>query len=261
MNLRTAVDVTDLEARIKTIYHDVATQPRGTFHFETGRALAERLGYPPAVLDQVPADAVESFAGVGYFFDLVLLRPGETVLDLGSGSGTDAFVAARQVGPGGRVVGIDMTTAQLEKATRLAAGAGLTVELVEGRIENLPFPDASFDAVVSNGVVNLSPAKRRVFSEAARVLRPGGRLVLADIVSERALSEAITSDAGLWAACIGGAAQVDDYVGAVEATGLRVEHRRYNPYRFLAPRARQASDRYGVRSLTLLARRPVSPSA
>ncbi|MCK6211602.1 methyltransferase domain-containing protein [Georgenia sp. EYE_87] len=261
MSLRTAVDVVDLEARVKAMYSAVATHPEAAYHFELGRPLAERLGYPAETLDRLPAAAVDSFAGVGYFFDLADLRLGEAVLDLGSGSGTDSFVAATQVGPTGRVVGVDLTTAQLAKAATLAAGAGLAVELVEGRIEDLPFPDASFDAVISNGVVNLSPDKARVFAEAARVLRPGGRLVLADIVSETALGDAITADAELWAACIGGAAQVEEYLGAIEAAGLQVERRRDNPYRFVSARAQRASSRYGVRSVTVLARRPLSRPA
>lgn len=260
MTLHTGVDVAELETRIKAMYHDVAAHPEATYHFEMGRSLAERLGYPAATLDTIPASAVDSFAGVGYFFDLADLQPGERVLDLGSGSGTDSFVAATQVGPAGRVVGIDMTTAQLEKAAGLAARTGPALELVAGRIEDLPFADASFDAVISNGVVNLSPEKARVFSEAARVLRPGGRLVLADIVTETSLGAAITADAALWAACIGGAAQVEEYLRAIEAAALRVEQRRYNPYRFASERARRASDTYGVRSLTVLARRALSRS-
>ncbi|WP_043500104.1 methyltransferase domain-containing protein [Georgenia sp. SUBG003] len=257
MTLPAGLDVADLEARIKAMYADVAARPDGAYHFEVGRALAERLGYPAAALDEVPTAAVDSFAGVGYFFDLAALRPGETVLDLGSGAGTDSFVAALLVGLAGRVVGIDMTAAQREKAATLAARTGFAVEFVEGRIEELPFPDASFDAVVSNGVVNLAPDKARVFGEVARVLRPGGRLALADIVADRPLSDAITADASLWAACIGGAAQVDEYLGAIESAGLRVERRHENPYRFVSARAQRASSRYGVRSVTVVARRPL----
>ena len=137
--------------------------------------------------------AVESFAGVGYFFDLAALHPGERVLDLGSGSGTDAFAAAHLVGHSGRVVGVDFTREQLEKARRLAAaGLDQVVEFWERRIEVLPMADAAFDCVISNGVINLSADKENVFAEAARVLRPGGRLAIADIVTEQQLTDAIS---------------------------------------------------------------------
>lgn len=125
MSTRAMVDVAELEAKIKQMYRAVAQNPGGEYHFEMGRGLAERLGYPPAVLDQIPAGAIESYAGVGYFFDLAELTDGETVLDLGSGSGMDAFFAALQVGPQGRVIGVDMTRAQLDKAETHRAGAGL----------------------------------------------------------------------------------------------------------------------------------------
>ena len=188
----TSIDVTELEAKVRQMYRAVAQQPHRTYHFEMGRALAERLGYPNEVLDRIPAGAVESFAGVGYFFDLAELRAGERVLDMGSGSGMDVFVAARLVGRSGRVVGVDMTLEQLEKAERLRAAAGLDrVTFTEGHIEELPVDDASFDVVISNGVINLAADKPRVFAEAARVLRPGGRLALADIVTEVELSPSI----------------------------------------------------------------------
>ena len=219
-----AVDTQELEAKVKQLYGQVAQEPSGTYHFEMGRPLAGRLGYDAGVLDRVPVEAVESFAGVGHFFDLAGLRDGEEVIDLGSGSGMDAFVAAVLVGPSGRIVGIDFTAEQLDKARRLAAAAGLDqVEFREGRIESLQDDDGSFDCAISNGVINLSPDKERVFAEAARVLRPGGRLAIADLVSERQLTESIVSDVDLWASCIGGAAQQGTYYRAIEAAGLRIE--------------------------------------
>jgi arsenite methyltransferase len=253
----TTVDTQQLEAKVKQMYRDVAQHPHGAFHFEMGRTLAERLGYPGDRLDLVPLGAVESFAGVGYFFDLADLSEGERVADLGSGSGTDAFFAATAVGPSGAVVGVDFTAEQLERARQLASESGFgNVEFREGRIEDLPVADETFDCAISNGVVNLAPDKHRVFAEAARVLRPGGRLAIADIVSEKALSHAIVSDADLWASCIGGAAQRDEYVAAIEAAGLHVVTVRDNDYRFLSDRARGASDRYGVKSVSLLAVKP-----
>ena len=177
-----------------------------------GRPLAKRLGYPADVLDRIPDGAIESFAGVGYFFDLADLREGESVVDLGSGSGMDVFFAAVQVGPSGSVIGIDFTAEQLEKARAIADEADFAqVELREGRIEKPPVEDASCDCVISNGVINLAPDKEPVFAEAARVLRPGGRLAIADIVSEQQMKESIVCDADLWASCIGGAAQQDAY--------------------------------------------------
>ncbi len=236
------------------MYRHVAEEPDGDYHFELGRKLATHLGYPPEVLDQIPEGAIESFAGVGYFFDLAELAGGESVIDLGSGSGMDVFFAAHQVGPQGHVVGVDFTAEQLDKARRLAADAGATqVELREGRIDALPVEDESFDCVISNGVINLSPEKERVFAEAARVLRPRGRLAIADIVSEQQLKESIVCDADLWASCIGGAAQQDAYREAIEGAGLRIEDLKENPYEFISERAQDASEKYGVKSVSLLA--------
>jgi SAM-dependent methyltransferase len=240
------------------MYQEVALEPEHEFHFETGRALAERLGYPAEDLDRIPAGAIESFAGVGYFLDLADIAPGETVLDLGSGSGTDSFLAALGVGPGGRVVGVDMTDNQLVKAKRLAAETGVhNVEFRHSYIENPPVEPNTADCVISNGVINLSPDKPAVFAAAARALRPGGRLALADIVSATQLPEGVTCDAALWAACIGGAMQHDRYREAIEAAGLEIETRRETPeYRFVSERADNAVRKYGVTSVSLTARRP-----
>ncbi|MBO9520231.1 MAG: methyltransferase domain-containing protein [Nocardioidaceae bacterium] len=249
-----ALDTADLEARVKAMYEQVALTPEHEFHFETGRGLAEHLGYPPADLDRIPAAALDSFAGVGYFLDLAAIAPGETVLDLGSGSGTDSFLAAVATGPGGHVVGVDMTAAQLAKATRLAGDLGWT-EFREGYIERPPVEDGTVDCVISNGVVNLSADKPAVFRAAAAALRPGGRLALADIVTDQQLPQGITCDASLWAACIGGAAQREDYLAAIVAAGFTVETVRDNDYRFVSASALGATTTYGVRSISLLARR------
>jgi ubiquinone/menaquinone biosynthesis C-methylase UbiE len=256
METTPTVDVTELEARVKDMYRDVAEEPGGDYHFELGRSLAEHLGYPTGVLDQIPGRSIESFAGVGYFFDLAQLAEGETVVDLGSGSGMDAFVAAATVGNTGRVIGIDFTAPQLEKARRLGEEGGFAqVEFRAGRIEDLGLDDASVDCVISNGVINLAPDKGKVFAEAARVLRPGGRLAIADIVSEAQLKESIVCNAELWAACIGGAAQEDAYRQAIEGAGLEIEEVKENPYRFISERAQDASDKYGVKSVSIRARK------
>ncbi|MGC0250921.1 methyltransferase domain-containing protein [Pseudactinotalea sp. Z1748] len=251
------IDVDELTTRVQAMYRAVAQDPDAEFHFELGRPLADRLGYPSEILDQVPTGAVESFAGVGYFFSLADLGAGESVIDLGSGSGMDSFFAAVQVGPGGQVVGVDMTPEQLDKAERLRAAAGFgQVTFRSGRIEQLPYGDGSFDAVISNGVINLAPDKSQVFAEAARVLRPRGRLAVADIVTETTLTDAIVDDVELWASCIGGAPQEDAYLAAIEDAGLRIEMVTTNPYRFLSDQARGASDRFGVKSVCVLARQP-----
>jgi SAM-dependent methyltransferase len=253
----TTLDTTLLEVKVKEMYRQVAENPHGVFHFEMGQGVAERLGYPADQLALVPGAALESFAGVGYFFDLAGLRPGETVIDLGSGSGTDAFLAAALVAPSGKVVGVDFTPEQVEKARSLAAEAGIeNVEFREGRIEALPAEEDGFDCVISNGVINLAPDKKRVFAEVARVLRPGGRMAIADIVSEAQLTEAIVCDADLWASCIGGAAQQDAYRSTIEATGLTVADVRTNPYAFISDQAKNASAKYGVKSISLLAVAP-----
>ncbi len=150
------VDTHAVETKVKDMYERVAQDPHGEFHFEMGRALAERLGYSPYDLDRVPASSIDSFAGVGHHFELAALQSGERVLDLGSGSGLDSFVASLKVGPTGQVVGIDMTVGQLEKATELRRRGGFSnIEYVQGYIDQLPFEDESFDAVISNGVINL----------------------------------------------------------------------------------------------------------
>src|SRR5262249_29075048 len=178
------LDTIELKQRVRRMYKEVALEPDREFHFETGRPLAERLGYPPADLDRIPAAAIDSFAGVGYFLGRAALRPGETVLDLGSGSGMDSFLAANQVGASGHVIGVDMTDAQLAKSRALASQAGFTqTDFHEGYIETPPVDDGSVDCVISNGVINLSPDKPAVFAAAAGALRSGGRLALSDIVT------------------------------------------------------------------------------
>jgi arsenite methyltransferase len=251
------LDTADLTERVKGMYQEVALHPDHEFHFETGRPLAERLGYPVADLDCIPAAAIDSFAGVGYFLDFAAIAPGEVVLDLGSGSGTDAFLAALAAGEAGGVIGIDMTTEQLTKASDLAAGAGIAnAEFRKGQIEDPPVDPASIDCVISNGVINLSPDKPAVFAAAAATLRPGGRLAIADIVTARQLPEGVTCDASLWAACIGGAMQRDLYLETIEAAGFEIaEVRENDQYRFISDRADDATRKYGVTSISLFARR------
>jgi SAM-dependent methyltransferase len=253
-----AVNVDQLRSKVKEMYKAVAEEPEGTFHFEMGRELALRLGYRAEELDRIPPEAIESFAGVGYHLGLAALAPGECVLDLGSGSGMDAFVAALGVGADGAVTGVDMTDEQLDKARRLAARDGFSaVRFEKGYIEKAPIESGSVDVVISNGVINLCADKASVFREVARVLKPGGRMAMSDIVTEKPLTEAIICDVNLWASCIGGASQQDDYQGVIEAAGLRIEVRRDNPeYYFISDSAQGATETFGVKSVSVLATRP-----
>jgi SAM-dependent methyltransferase len=256
--MTTTLDTRDLEQRVKQMYQEVALHPEQEFHFETGRVLAERLGYPAGELDAIPAGAVDSYAGVGYFLDLAAIRAGESVLDLGSGSGMDSLLAANRTGPAGEVIGVDITDAQLDKANRLATEAGFgNVAFRRASIERTALADASVDVVISNGVINLAPDKPAVFREVARVLRPGGRLALADIVTDEQLPNGVTCDASLWAACIGGAIPATRYRDAIEGAGLRIDTVRVNAqYRFLSDSAINATRQWGVKSVSLLAYRP-----
>ena len=251
-------DPKDLESKIKSMYRSVALEPHGEFHFEMGRQLAERLGYPPDDLDRIPAESIESFAGVGYYFHFAALEPDETVVDFGSGSGMDTFIAATRVGPQGKIFGIDMTDEQRAKAESLRVRDGFSnVKYLKAYIDDVPLRDGAADVVISNGVINLALDKAKVFREAARLLRPGGRLALADIVTDVRLPDGITCNASLWAACIGGAAQRDEYRSMIEAAGLQVVREQRNAaYTFISDIARRASDKFGVASISLLASKP-----
>ena len=258
MTTSKAFDPKELETKVKAMYRSVAENPHGDFHFEMGRAMAERLGYPPADLDSIPEQAIESFAGVGYYFHLARLKDGETVLDLGSGSGMDTFFASLKVGRHGKVIGVDMTDEQLAKANRLRDLYQFTnVTYLKGYIEDVPYPPASVDAVISNGVINLAVDKTKVFREAYRLLKSGGRLAISDIVTEVQLPENIVCNSTLWAACIGGAAQQQSYRDQIEAAGLRVDTIEENPaYQFISDNARGASKKFGVKSVSVLAFKP-----
>jgi arsenite methyltransferase len=194
-----AVDVDALRCQISDKYTEVAKTPEKGFHFHTGKSLALMLGYPGGVVDSLPAGTVESFAGVGNPFSMSDLRPGETVLDIGCGAGFDSLIAARQVGEKGRVMSIDMTPAMLDKAAVGAREAGIAnIEFREGLAEALPIQDASIDVVISNGVINLCPDKMVVMQEVNRVLKPGGRIQIADIVVHKEVPQDAKDDIDLW---------------------------------------------------------------
>jgi arsenite methyltransferase len=206
---------------VRVMYTDIARDPGRGYHVPVGQAACALVGYPGEQLGRLPASAVESFAGVGYPFAANVIRAGDTVLDIGSGSGTDVLLAAMAVGPSGRVIGLDLTRAMLAKLEATVAAAGVSnVQVLEGNAEHLPLPDASVDVVTSNGVLNLVPDKRAAFAEIGRVLRPGGRLQIADVALGRSLSGDCLGNPKLWAECIVGATTEDDYLAFVGAAGL-----------------------------------------
>lgn len=206
------------------MYTDVASHPGKVFHFPTGRLACLFVGYPAAQLDLVPPSATESFAGVGYPFAADVIRPGNVVLDIGSGAGTDALIASTLVGPDGKVYGLDMTWAMLDKLRRNIALMGCrNVEPILGNAEEIPLPDASVDVVTSNGVLNLVPDKPRAFAQIARVLKPGGRVQISDISLLKPVGEKSKANPKLWAECVVGAVLEEDYRGQMRAAGIAIE--------------------------------------
>jgi arsenite methyltransferase len=193
------VDVETLRCEIRNEYAEVADNPQRGFHFHTGRRLAKILGYDEALLDAVPESAIESFAGTGNPFSLGEIEPGARVVDVGSGAGIDTLIAGHLTGPEGHAIGIDMTPEMLRKATAAAQEAGMPqVEFREGYAEALPVPDGWADVVISNGVVNLCPDKLRAFGEMYRVLKPGGRIQIGDILVQKPVPDDAKRDIDLW---------------------------------------------------------------
>jgi SAM-dependent methyltransferase len=193
------VDVRELRKEVQKKYREVAEKPGGAYHFHTGRPHAIRLGYPEAILDQLPEEACEAFAGMANPFHWETPGAGERVVDLGSGGGMDTFFAALCVGKEGRVIGVDMTPEMLDRSRRLARKFGFdNVEFREGLIEKTPVEDGWADVVISNGVINLCPDKLGVCREVARILRPGGRMMIADICIDKPIPESALHDIDLW---------------------------------------------------------------
>lgn len=207
---------------VRAMYTEVASRPERSFHFPTGRGACEQFGYPADLLDRVPPGALESFAGVGYPFQCDVIKAGDVVLDIGSGAGTDIFVALQRTGETGKAVGLDMTNAMREKlrALTLEAGVAERVDIIEGNAEEIPLPAESVDVVTSNGVINLVPDKNAVAREIFRVLKPGGRVQIADIVLQTPASEACRTNAQLWAECIVGATPEHEYVQTFRDAGF-----------------------------------------
>src|SRR2546423_2047133 len=199
MTTQSPVDVEVLRSEIEKTYTEVSTDQDHDFIFPTGRSWAQDLGYPEPELSRVPNETVESFAGVANPWVHGRVEPGQTVLDLGCGAGTDLLISAQMVGPDGRVIGVDMTESMLTRARESAAAMDLqNVELHQSLIESLPVEDASVDVVISNGVIDLVPDKDAVFGEIDRVLRPGGRLQIADVVIHKEVSEDARARIDLW---------------------------------------------------------------
>ena len=206
---------------VRAMYTDVAREPERVFHFPTGRSACLFVGYPEAWLDALPGTAVESFAGVGFPFRAEIIRRGDAVLDIGSGSGTDVLIAARLVGHDGEVYALDMTHAMLAKLRgNMERTGAVNVNVLEGNAESIPLPDESVDVVTSNGVLNLVPNKTRAFAEIFRILRPGGRVQIADIVVANPLSESARANPKLWAECVVGASIEEDYLEMFRSAGF-----------------------------------------
>jgi arsenite methyltransferase len=201
MSAELPVDPAALREEVKSKYREVASNPHGEYHFHTGRTAAKRRGYDSALVDRMPDAAVESFAGVANPFALRRLEAGEKVVDAGSGAGFDCFIAAKQVGPGGKVVGVDMLPEMLEKSRASAKRLDLdNVEFREGILEKMPVPDGWADVVISNGVINLCADKKLAMQEIWRVLKPGGHLQFADIANGKPVPAAALSNIDLWTA-------------------------------------------------------------
>jgi SAM-dependent methyltransferase len=209
---------------VSDMYTDVASNPGKVFHFPTGRLACLFVGYPAAQLDRIPASATESFAGVGYPFAASVIKEGDIVLDVGSGSGTDALIASMLTGPQGKVYGLDMTSAMLEKLARNIEAMGCDhVQPIRGNAEEIPLPAESVDVVTSNGVLNLVPDKARAFAEIARVLKRRGRLQISDISLNKTVSEKSRADPKLWAECVVGAVLEEDYLSQLRSAGIPTE--------------------------------------
>lgn len=251
-----------ITAAVRTMYAQVAAAPAQDFHFPVGRAAALALGYPAAELDRLPSAVVDRFAGVGYPFRADVVGPAKSVLDIGAGSGVDTLIASLRVGDQGTVWALDITPEMLATLDAALRDAGITnVETIEADAEHIPLPDGSVDVVSSNGALNLVPDKRRAFAEIVRVLRPGGRLQLADVVISRPVPLGGRSDPQLWAECVVGASIKEDYLALLQDAGLtdiEVLHEFDYFAESSSAETRRIAAGLGARSIVVSARRPAA---
>ncbi len=245
---------------VRRMYTDVAREPERGFHFPTGRAALEFEGYPEELLEPLPAEAVASYAGVGCPFRADVVRRGDAVLDVGAGSGTDALIASGLAGPEGEVAGLDLTPAMRERLRENAERMGAdNVRAVDGNAESIPLPDGSVDVVTTNGVLNLVPDKPEAVAEIHRVLAPGGRVQVADIVLAETPSDACRSKPELWAECIVGATREDEYLELFRDAGFRdleVLHRLDYFARSPSEETRELAASLGAESVVLRCLKP-----
>ena len=246
-------------AAVQDMYTAVAITPERPFHFPVGRDACLQVGYPPALLEGLPEEALQSFAGVGCPFRAGVIRIGDTVLDIGAGAGTDTLIAARLVGPRGKVFALDITPAMVQKLRRLVTRHGTAnVDVIEGNAEAIPLPDASADVVTTNGMLNLVPDKRKAVAEIFRVLRPGGRVQLADIVIRRPVTRDCATDPKLWAECVVGASIDDDYLAMFSDAGFEnvTVLRNYDYFALSPSRAtRDVAHRFGAHAVEVAMQR------
>jgi len=245
---------------VQAMYTEVATMPEKVFHFPTGRSACEFVGYPALQLDAIPATAVESFAGVGYPFMVEAIKKGDAILDIGSGSGTDVLISSLLTGPAGKVYALDMTMAMRSKLqSNVQKASASNIELIEAEAESIPLPDASVDVVTSNGVLNLVPDKKKAFQEIFRVLKPGGRVQIADIVVSQEVSEACRQNPKLWAECIVGAMEKEDYLPLFRDVGFKdVEQLQKLDYfsASVSQETREVAASLGAHSMVMKATKP-----
>lgn len=245
---------------VKEMYTDVASCPTKTFHFPTGRPACEHVGYSAEELNNVPASVLESFAGVGCPFKAKVIQQGDTILDVGSGSGTDMYIAAFKTGINGKVYGLDMTDAMIEKARANFSALNIeNISIIKGNAESIPLPNNMVDVVTSNGVINLVPDKQLAFQEIYRVLKPGGFIQIADIVLGSDLSEKSRSNPQLWAECIVGAMPEEKYLSIIKETGFHsvTVLERIDYFKNSAnDSTRNVAHQYGAISIVLSAQKP-----